>query len=101
LGDRRNQLALHPEFIDQGTVLTPPARPVSVLAPVQRDAASLQAIDYLQLHLSTQSTQVRPRRARNRKPLCRSRTSRAIINCHRRSDQNHWTVQKAYHPQGG
>ncbi len=47
-------LPYHPEFIDQGTVFDAALlEPVSVLAPVQPDAASLQAIDYLHLHLST------------------------------------------------
>jgi hypothetical protein len=47
-------LPYHPEFIDQGTVCDAALLdPVSVLAPVQRNAASQQASDYLHLHLLT------------------------------------------------
>jgi len=47
-------LPYHPEFIDQGTVFDAALlEPVSVLAPVQPDAASLQGSDYLHLHLLT------------------------------------------------
>jgi hypothetical protein len=45
-------LPYHPEFIDQGTVFDAALlEPVSVLAPVQPDAASLHASDYLHLRL--------------------------------------------------
>src|SRR5260370_35966987 len=45
-------LPYHPEFLDQGTVCDAALLgPVSVLAPVQPDAASLQGSDYLHLHL--------------------------------------------------
>src|SRR6202022_4568032 len=44
-------LPYHPEFIDQGTVFDAALlAPVTVLAPVQPDTASLQASDYLHLH---------------------------------------------------
>src|SRR6266404_1346973 len=47
-------LPYHPEFIDQGTVFDAALlEPVSVVAPVQPDAVSLQASDYLHLHLLT------------------------------------------------
>jgi hypothetical protein len=47
-------LPYHPEFIDQGTVFDAALlEPVSVVAPVQSDATSLQASDYLHLHLLT------------------------------------------------
>ena len=47
-------LPYHPEFIDQGTVFDATLlEPVSVLAPVQPEAVSLQASDYLHLHLLT------------------------------------------------
>src|SRR6266850_6332634 len=47
-------LPYHPEFIDQGTVFDAALlEPVSVLAPVQPNAVSLQASDYLHLHLLT------------------------------------------------
>ncbi len=47
-------LPYHPEFIDQGTVFDAALlEPVSVLAPVQPDSVSLQASDYLHLHLLT------------------------------------------------
>ena len=47
-------LPYHPEFIDQGTVFDAALlEPVSVLAPVQPNAVSLQASDYLYLHLLT------------------------------------------------
>src|SRR5712664_537345 len=47
-------LPYHPEYIDQGTVFdTALLAPVTVLAPVQPDTASLQASDYLHLHLLT------------------------------------------------
>src|SRR5882757_7146474 len=47
-------LPYHPEFIDQGTVFDATLlEPVSVLAPVQPNAMSLQASDYLHLHLLT------------------------------------------------
>jgi hypothetical protein len=47
-------LPYHPEFIDQGTVYDAALlEPVSVLAPVQPNAVSLQASDYLHLHLLT------------------------------------------------
>src|SRR6267142_6159512 len=47
-------LPYHPEFIDQGTVFDAALlEPVSVLAPVQPNAVTLQASDYLHLHLLT------------------------------------------------
>jgi hypothetical protein len=47
-------LPYHPEFIDQHTVFDAALlEPVSVVAPVQSDAVSLQASDYLHLHLLT------------------------------------------------
>src|SRR5260370_11563584 len=47
-------LPYHPEFIDQGTVFDAALlEPVSVVAPVQSHAVSLQASDYLHLHLLT------------------------------------------------
>jgi hypothetical protein len=47
-------LPYHPEFIDQGTVFdTALLEPLTLLAPVQPDTASLQASDYLHLHLLT------------------------------------------------
>jgi hypothetical protein len=47
-------LPYHPEYIDQGTVFDAAlVAPVTVLAPVQPDAASPQASDYLHLHLVT------------------------------------------------
>jgi hypothetical protein len=47
-------LPYHPEFIDQGTVFDAALlEPVSVVAPVQPEAVSLQASDYLHLHLLT------------------------------------------------
>jgi len=47
-------LPYHPEYIDQGTVFdTALLEPVTLLAPVQPDTASLQASDYLHLHLLT------------------------------------------------
>jgi len=47
-------LPYHPEYIDQGTVFdTALLEPVTVLAPVQPNAASLQASDYLHLRLLT------------------------------------------------
>jgi hypothetical protein len=45
-------LPYHPEFIDQGTVFDAALlEPVSVVAPVQPDAVSPKASDYLHLHL--------------------------------------------------
>jgi hypothetical protein len=47
-------LPYHPEFIDQGTVFDAALlEPLMLLAPVQPDTASLQASDYLHLHLLT------------------------------------------------
>jgi hypothetical protein len=47
-------LPYHPEYIDQGTVFdTALLEPVTVLAPVQPDTLSLQAREYLHLHLLT------------------------------------------------
>jgi hypothetical protein len=47
-------LPYHPEYIDQGTVFdTALLEPMTLLAPVQPDTASLQASDYLHLHLLT------------------------------------------------
>jgi hypothetical protein len=47
-------LPYHPEFIDQHTVFDAALlEPVSVVAPVQSDAVSLQASDCLHLHLLT------------------------------------------------
>src|ERR1700738_206987 len=47
-------LPYHPEYIDQGTVFDAALlAPVTVLAPVQPDAAPPQASDYLHLHLVT------------------------------------------------
>jgi Bacterial conjugation TrbI-like protein len=47
-------LPYHPEFIDQGTVFDAALlEPLMLLAPVQLDTASLQASDYLHLHLLT------------------------------------------------
>jgi hypothetical protein len=47
-------LPYHPEYIDQGTVFdTALLEPVTLLAPVQPDAASQQASDYVHLHLLT------------------------------------------------
>jgi hypothetical protein len=47
-------LPYHPEFIDQGTVFDAALlEPVSVLTPVQPNAASLHASHYLHLHLLT------------------------------------------------
>jgi hypothetical protein len=47
-------LPYHPEYIDQGTVFdTALLTPVTLLAPVQSITASLQASDYLHLHLLT------------------------------------------------
>src|SRR6266850_3123938 len=47
-------LPYHPEYIDQGTVFdTALLSPVTVLVPVQANTASLQASDYLHLHLLT------------------------------------------------
>jgi Bacterial conjugation TrbI-like protein len=47
-------LPYHPEFIDQGTVFDAALlEPVSVVAPVQPDAVSMHASDYLHLHLLT------------------------------------------------
>ena len=47
-------LPYHPEFIDQGTVFDAALlEPVSVVAPVQPEAVSLQASDYLHLRLLT------------------------------------------------
>jgi Bacterial conjugation TrbI-like protein len=47
-------LPYHPEFIDQGTVFDAALlEPVSVVAPVQSDAVSMHASDYLHLHLLT------------------------------------------------
>jgi hypothetical protein len=47
-------LPYHPEYIDQGTVFdTALLAPVTLLAPIQPDAASQQASDYLRLHLLT------------------------------------------------
>jgi hypothetical protein len=47
-------LPYHPEYIDQGTVFhTALLEPVTLLAPVQLDTASLQSSDYLHLHLLT------------------------------------------------
>src|SRR5260221_5251854 len=45
-------LPYHPEYIDQGTVFdTALLEPVTLLAPVQLNAASQQASDYMHLHL--------------------------------------------------
>src|SRR6266436_1915901 len=47
-------LPYHPEYIDQGTVFdTALLEPVTVLVPLQPNTASLQASDYLHLHLLT------------------------------------------------
>jgi hypothetical protein len=47
-------LPYHPEYIDQGTVFdTALLEPVTVLAPAQPSTTSLQASDYLHLHLLT------------------------------------------------
>jgi len=47
-------LPYHPEYIDQGTVFdTALLEPVTLLAPVQPDAAPQQASDFLHLHLLT------------------------------------------------
>jgi hypothetical protein len=47
-------LPYHPEYIDQGTVFdTALLEPVTLLLPVQPNAVSLQASDYLHLHLLT------------------------------------------------
>jgi hypothetical protein len=47
-------LPYHPEFIDQGTVFDAALlAPVTLLAPVQPNTASLQASEYLHLHLLT------------------------------------------------
>jgi hypothetical protein len=47
-------LPYHPEYVDQGTVFdTALLEPLTLLAPVQPDAASRQASDYLHLHLMT------------------------------------------------
>src|SRR6202171_1261425 len=47
-------LPYHPEYIDQGTVFDAALlAPVTVLAPVQPVSVSLQASDYLYLHLLT------------------------------------------------
>jgi Bacterial conjugation TrbI-like protein len=47
-------LPYHPEYIDQGTVFDAAlVAPVTVLAPVQPDATSPQASDYLHFHLVT------------------------------------------------
>jgi hypothetical protein len=47
-------LPYHPEYIDQGTVFdTALLEPVTVVSPLQLNAASLQASDYLRLHLLT------------------------------------------------
>jgi hypothetical protein len=47
-------LPYHPEYIDQGTVFdTALLEPVTLLAPVEPDMVSLQASDYLHLHLLT------------------------------------------------
>ena len=47
-------LPYHPEYIGQGTVFdTALLEPVTVLVPVQPNATSLQASDYLHLHLLT------------------------------------------------
>jgi hypothetical protein len=47
-------LPYHPEFIDQGTVFDAALiEPVSVFAPIQANAVSLQESDYLHLHLLT------------------------------------------------
>jgi hypothetical protein len=47
-------LPYHPEYIDQGTVFdTALLEPVTLLVPVQSMTASLQATDYLHLHLMT------------------------------------------------
>ena len=47
-------LPYHPEYIDQGTVFdTALLEPVTLLAPVTPDTASLQASDYVHLHLLT------------------------------------------------
>src|SRR6266403_76046 len=47
-------LPYHPEYIDQGTVFDAALlEPVLVLAPVQPNTMSLQASDYLHLHLLT------------------------------------------------
>jgi hypothetical protein len=47
-------LPYHPEYIDQGTVFdTALLSPVTLLVPVQPIPASLQASDYLHLHLLT------------------------------------------------
>jgi hypothetical protein len=47
-------LPYHPEYIDQGTVFdTALLAPVTIVAPIQPDTASLQASDYLHLHLLT------------------------------------------------
>jgi hypothetical protein len=47
-------LPYHPEYIDQGTVFdTALLEPVTLLAPVQPNATSQQASDYVHLHLLT------------------------------------------------
>jgi hypothetical protein len=47
-------LPYHPEYIDQGTVFdTALLEPVTLLAPVQPNATSQQASDYIHLHLLT------------------------------------------------
>ena len=47
-------LPYHPEYIDQGTVFdTALLEPVTLVSPLQLNAASLQASDYLRLHLLT------------------------------------------------
>jgi hypothetical protein len=47
-------LPYHPEYIDQGTVFdTALLEPLTLLLPVQPNAVSLQASDYLHLHLLT------------------------------------------------
>ena len=47
-------LPYHPEYIDQGTVFdTALLEPVTVVSPLQLNAGSLQASDYLRLHLLT------------------------------------------------
>jgi len=47
-------LPYHPEFVDQGTVFDAALlEPLMLLAPVQPDTASMQASDYLHLHLLT------------------------------------------------
>jgi hypothetical protein len=54
-------LPYHPEYIDQGTVFdTALLEAVTVLAPVQPNAASLQASDYLHLRLLTPVSSTSP-----------------------------------------